>query len=207
MKKLPVAVLTIAIILAVPMALQAATINLVPGARGAAVKTLQTQLTTAGYPTTVDGIFGKNTEQELVKFQAANGLTADGIDGPRTNHALLTDSIIAQEKSFIGVPYLWGGTTPSGFDCSGLQQYVFAKNGITLPRVSIDQSKVGTEVAYANLKPGDLMFFDMDLNGVVNHVGLYMGNGYFIGAEAAGVRIVTIDSWWIARFEVARSVY
>ena len=207
MRKLPVVALSIALILAIPVALEASTLNLSPGSTGADVKTLQTELTTSGYSTSLDSIFGPNTEKELLKYQATNGLTVDGIDGPATKHALLTSSIIATAKSFIGVPYLWGGTTPAGFDCSGFTQYVMAKNGISLLRVSIDQSKNGNEVAYSDLKPGNLMFFDMTENGVVSHVGIYLGNGQFIGAESAGVRIVQIDSWWVARFEIARSVY
>jgi cell wall-associated NlpC family hydrolase len=81
------------------------------------------------------------------------------------------------------------------------------KNGITLPRVSQDQSKLGTAVAYKDMQPGDLMFFDMDENGVVSHVGIYLGNGQFIGSESAGVRIVTLDTWWQDRFVLARRVY
>lgn len=207
MRKLPVVALSIALILSIPVAIEASTLNLSPGSTGVDVKILQTELTTSGYSTSLDSIFGPNTERELLKYQASNGLTVDGIDGPDTKHALLSSSIIATAKSFIGVPYLWGGTTPAGFDCSGFTQYVMNKNGITLLRVSIDQSRNGNQVAYSDLKPGDLMFFDMTENGVVSHVGIYLGNGQFIGAEAAGVRIVQIDSWWVARFEIARSVY
>jgi cell wall-associated NlpC family hydrolase len=142
-------------------------------------------------------------------------LNVDGIVGPATEAALQpqpqiktkTEAIIATAKEYIGTPYLWGGITPAGFDCSGFVQYVFAHNGIMLQRVSSDQSKNGNEVTYGNLMPGDLVFFSMNENGVVSHVGLYIGNDQFIGSENSGVRIVTLDQYWVARFVVARSVY
>lgn len=68
-------------------------------------------------------------------------------------------AIISTAKKYIGVPYVWGGTTPSGFDCSGFIQYVFAKHGINLPRTSAEQYNVGSSVSKANLKAGDLVFF------------------------------------------------
>ncbi|WP_023625154.1 C40 family peptidase, partial [Clostridium tyrobutyricum] len=62
--------------------------------------------------------------------------------------------IVNYAQNFLGVPYVWGGTNPSGFDCSGLVQYVYAHFGISLPRTSQDQQKVGTPVSRANLQPG-----------------------------------------------------
>ena len=87
-------------------------------------------------------------------------------------------AIIATGKQYIGVKYVFGGTTPSGFDCSGFTQYVFAKHGISLPSVSRDQYQLGTSVAFSNLQPGDLDFFSLGNNGSVDHMGfmLVMGN-------------------------------
>jgi len=213
-RKLPTLLIAIAFTLLLPTIAQAATLR--TGSSGPAVVTLQRELNNAGYSVgATDGIFGPLTAQGVVRFQTAEGLNVDGIVGPATEAALQpqpqiktkTEAIIATAKEYIGTPYLWGGITPAGFDCSGFVQYVFAHNGIMLQRVSSDQSKNGNEVTYGNLMPGDLVFFSMNENGVVSHVGLYIGNDQFIGSENSGVRIVTLDQYWVARFVVARSVY
>lgn len=117
------------------------------------------------------------------------------------------DRIIDTAKKYMGVPYVWGGMTPSGFDCSGLVQYVFAENGMSLPRTTTLQYKVGTYVSRSNLKVGDLVFFDTSGNGV-SHVGIYMGNGQFIHSSSSkGVTISNLsNSYWNARYLGARRV-
>lgn len=115
--------------------------------------------------------------------------------------------IIATSKEYIGVKYVFGGTTPSGFDCSGFVQYVFAKNGVSLPRVSRDQFQVGTSISFSNLIPGDLVFFSLAKNGVVDHDGIYVGNGQFINASSSkGVTIYTLGSYWQSSFVGAKRV-
>lgn len=116
-------------------------------------------------------------------------------------------AIIATSEQYIGVPYLYGGTTPAGFDCSGFVQYVFAKNRISLPRVSRDQFQVGTSVSFSNLQPGDLVFFSLAKNGVVDHEGLYVGNNQFINAASSkGVTIYTLGSYWHSSYVGAKRV-
>lgn len=126
---------------------------------------------------------------------------------PTAKPASKASAVIATGKQYIGVKYVYGGTTPAGFDCSGFTQYVFAKNGINLPRVSRDQFKVGTSVSFNNLRSGDLVFFSLAKNGVVDHVGIYVGNGQFINASSSkGVTIYTLGNYWKSAYLGAKRV-
>ncbi|MFF5471043.1 C40 family peptidase [Streptomyces achromogenes] len=118
---------------------------------------------------------------------------------------------IAQDaRQYLGVQYVWGGTTPSGFDCSGLVQYVYGKRGISLPRVTYNQIQVGASVSPDKLRPGDLVFFDTDRKkSGPDHVGIYLGGGKFIHAPAPGqgVKISSLaDSYYMDRWMGGRRV-
>ncbi len=95
-------------------------------------------------------------------------------------------AITQNAKQFKGGKYVWGGTRPSGFDCSGYVQYIYNKHGIKLPRTALGQSKAGKTIDKSNLRAGDLLFFLTDKNrGIsVTHVGIYLGNGEFIHAAS-----------------------
>ncbi len=104
----------------------------------------------------------------------------------------LIDNIESDAKKFLGVPYVWGATGPSKFDCSGFTQWVYRDSGINIPRVSRDQARVGEFVEYDNLERGDMVFFNTTKKrtGKVTHVGIYLGNGDFIHASSAGKSVV-----------------
>jgi len=87
-------------------------------------------------------------------------------------------------KRFIGVPYRWGGSSPSGFDCSGLVRFIYQRFGINLPHSSYADFNVGRRVSRWALKPGDLVFFSG-----VGHVGMYIGNNRFIHAPHSGTTV------------------
>jgi len=111
-------------------------------------------------------------------------------------------------KSYRGVPYLWGGTTERGFDCSGLAMAVYRLNGLRLPRSSREQYAEGNPVAQDDLRQGDLVFFATGSSRQVSHVGLYLGGGTFIHAPGRGKRICTeqlADSYFRQRYVGARS--
>jgi cell wall-associated NlpC family hydrolase len=111
------------------------------------------------------------------------------------------DKMIAYAKQFLGVKYVWGGTTPNGFDCSGFTQYVFRSIGISLPRVSRDQQDVGTSISPYNVKKGDLVF----RGNPAHHVGIYIGGGKYIHAPQTG-DVVKISAYNPAKFTTAARV-
>ncbi|SDF51984.1 C40 family peptidase [Sporomusa acidovorans] len=200
---------------------QAATLQF--GDSGPEVVRLQEQLQSLGYDVgAIDGNFGSRTEAAVKAAQIERGLKADGIVGELTWNALrLSDTsvsqgdhgssavrrIVATAMAQQGVPYVWGGTTPCGFDCSGFTQYVFAVNGISLPRTADVQFSVGVPVARNHLQPGDLIFFSTYEPGP-SHSGIYLGDGVFIHASSSrGVSLAYLDSsYWASRYLGARRV-
>lgn len=105
---------------------------------------------------------------------------------------------ILKAKQMLRVPYRWGGTTPRGFDCSGLTQYAFKHAGIKIPRTAQQQYNSIPKVKRKHMLEGDLIFFHTPRRGWVNHVGIYLGGNKFIHAPGRGqrVKISTLSRYW-----------
>ncbi|NEB97844.1 glycoside hydrolase [Streptomyces anulatus] len=105
--------------------------------------------------------------------------------GTDSGYAAKAEKVLAFARAQIGKPYVWGASGPSSYDCSGLTQAAWREAGVTLPRTTWDQVEVGTRVATADLKPGDLVFFYDD----ISHVGIYKGDGMMIHAPKPGANV------------------
>ncbi|MGN7408130.1 C40 family peptidase [Sporosarcina sp. SAFN-010] len=123
-------------------------------------------------------------------------------------HASMRVDVPNFALKFKGAPYLWGGTTPAGFDCSGYILHVYTHFNMSLPRTSEDQFKVGTPVALDDLQPGDLVFFKDTYKPGISHTGIYLGNNQFISAASSGVTVdkLTGHSYWGPRYAGAKRV-
>lgn len=109
------------------------------------------------------------------------------VEAPTTSYS---SSVVEVAYQYLGVPYVWGGTSPSGFDCSGFVQYVFNKCGYSLSRVADAQYYNGYAVSYSDLAPGDLVFFvNTYATSGISHVGIYVGDGAFIHCANGGVKV------------------
>jgi peptidoglycan endopeptidase LytE len=150
------------------------------------------------------------TGVSVANLKAWNNLTSDMIY-VNQNLALVApavskgQAIITEAKKYIGTPYLWGGSTPAGFDCSGYVQYVYGKVGLSIPRTTSTQW-TGLKVI-STPRPGDLVFFNTSGSGV-SHVGIYLGNNQFIHAGSTGVIIADMStSYWAPKYLGARAAY
>ncbi len=111
------------------------------------------------------------------------------------------NTILKNAKKHLGEKYVWGGTKPNAFDCSGYTQYLYKKEGVALPRTAYEQSKVGKEVSRFELQKGDLLFFLTDKSrGIpVTHVGMYIGDDKFIHAASKRLGVI-ISSFSKSRY-------
>ncbi|WP_054636535.1 NlpC/P60 family protein [Thalassobacillus sp. C254] len=169
----------------------------------------------------VTGYFGPITRQAVIDFQREQNIQVDGIVGPQTfgemnvsgngsSTATSTSSnqtqvagasttsnatgIVNTAKSLQGTPYVWGGTSPSGFDCSGFVQYVFNQNGKSIPRTVSEMYNASTKVS--NPQVGDLVFFETRTGP--SHAGIYIGNNQFVhSGSSTGVTVASLsNSYW-----------
>jgi len=125
------------------------------------------------------------------------------------NIPLKRKQIVNTATQYIGTPYRHGGTTPSGFDCSGYVFFVYNKNGINIPRSTVQQYTKGQKIPYRMAQPGDLLFFRINMNEI-SHVGIFVGSDTFVHAPSSGkhVRYDSIKNpYWQKRFYGAVSYF
>ena len=189
------------------------------GDKGSDVSLIQTRLKERGYYSgPIDGAFNYKIKEAVKVFQRSQKLPDDGVVDNDTYIALFgrelaspmadrkVQAILTTAKKYIGTRYVFGGTTPKGFDCSGYTQYVFKQQGHQLPRMADEQYLSGKAVAYNHLEPGDLVFFSTYAKGA-SHEGIYLGNNQFIHASSHGVMISKLtENYWHAHYLGARRV-
>lgn len=107
-------------------------------------------------------------------------------------------TLVDNAMSLVGVPYVFGGTSRNGFDCSGYTQYVFEGSGVSLPRTSWSQFNAGTAIEKDQLQSGDLVFFTTYAKGP-SHVGIYIGGGNFVHASNSGVKVTSLNEGYYAK--------
>lgn len=143
----------------------------------------------------IDPLGQQSVLQDGLSHSQLRGMGAVNVAGK----ALRADSpviskVLGAAHSQLGVPYLWGGTTPGkGLDCSGLVQYAYAKAGIAIPRTTYEQFKKGSPVKWGKFRPGDLIFSDFEGSGGPSHVVMYIGNGKVIAAPHTGAKVQIED--------------
>lgn len=134
-------------------------------------------------------VFGENTVDMNFAINVNNG----ALSGNSQTNPQGDNEIINTAKSFLGTPYVWGGTSPSGFDCSGFVQYVLAENGKSVPRTTQEQFAGGQAIDKSNLQAGDLVFYNWQGGTDATHVGIYEGNGKMIHAPHSGDVVKEVD--------------
>lgn len=132
--------------------------------------------------------------------------SAEALNGSDTT--TVRNKIITEAKKYLGTPYVWGGTSPNGFDCSGFVQYVLQKCGITVPRTTELQVQVGRSIKKTDLRPGDLVFLQNTYREGISHVGIYIGNNQMIHASSSkGVTISDLaSSYYLKHYHSARQL-
>ncbi|AYD90452.1 peptidoglycan endopeptidase [Actinomyces lilanjuaniae] len=138
------------------------------------------------------------TEEAVATQEQVEETTAESVSAPATEttttttdvapSAASTSSVVAIAMQYVGTPYVWGGSSPSGFDCSGFTSYVYSQVGISLPRTSGAQGASGYAVSAAEAQPGDLLYWP-------GHVAIYAGDGMLIEAANPGTGVVYRQIW------------
>lgn len=191
------------------------------GDEGDKVVAIQLRLIDLGYNVPkATGQFDERTARAVMTFQREAKLGQTGSVDEITWHFLMDYGkggyygrrdvvrLLNVAMKYGGVPYVWGGASPAGFDCSGFVQYVFGQIGVNLPRTADVQYELGRQVPKNELQPGDLVFFETYEPGA-SHDGIYVGDGKFIAANSGtGVAIVELgDPYWDTKYLGARRLF
>lgn len=146
-------------------------------------------------------VFGENTVDMNFAINVGGSLQGNAQTNPQGESA-----VVDSARKYLGTPYVWGGTSPSGFDCSGFTQYVLAQNGKSIPRTSQEQFASGQAVDKSQLQAGDLVFYG---NGEATHVGIYEGNNKIIHSPHTGdvVKESDFSTYWTSAYLGARRYY
>ena len=160
-------------------------------------------------PSLARDAYSATSHEELQRAQAKAVLAAVKYSGPTVRAFLASppypnfslDQVVAVAKQYQGVPYVYGGATPAGFDCSGLTQFVYAQFGVSLPHSASRQGSGGAQISPADARPGDIVA--MDGGG---HVGIYLGGNMMIDAPEPGkvvqVRAIYTSAHWFVRYGI-----
>lgn len=143
-----------------------------------------------------------------VTTAAAGGVGVSARQGPGLTAVELA-KFLAAAKSRVGMPYVWGGSGPTTFDCSGLVQWAMAQAGVVMPRVAADQARTGPLLPLSDLQPGDLLFYHTDPTApsYISHVAIYLGNGLMLQAPEPGMNVEVVSADFGAGFAGAVRVY
>lgn len=166
--------------------------------------------------TIVDGVI---LAGRVINASTGSGSRSGGSSGGSTTARIpRSPSATAEAKrvlntadQYVGVRYVWGGNTPRGFDCSGFTKYVFARNGVTLPRTSREQVRAGDAVAldFDSMRPGDILLF-AEPGEAISHVAIYVGSGRIIHASQAMGEVNYLDldgsrgGWYVQNLVAVR---
>ena len=139
----------------------------------------------------------------LLASLLATGCANFGHRAPPEEISETRREIVLEALGQIGRPYVYGGTTPEGFDCSGLTRYVYAQSGVDLPRSTGEQHSAGKIISLRDAQPGDLLFYRFKRGARVDHVAIYLGEGKAVHAPVNGRKVLVAsvdDPSWTQRF-------
>jgi cell wall-associated NlpC family hydrolase len=125
---------------------------------------------------------------------AAGATSVTAADGSMTTTQV--QAFLSAALSRVGLPYVWGGSGPSVFDCSGLVQWSMRQAGVVMPRVAADQARTGPLISLSDLRPGDLLFYHTDATAptYISHVAIYLGNGLMEQAPEPGENVEVVHA-------------